>query len=84
MKVTVKPQIERVFKLVVDMKPGEVGYIRDSNCYDGALVVRVYDGLHSLSAPNWFWSWGSLTGGNAPDFKIEMLPKGTEVILTVE
>lgn len=63
------------------MKSGEIGIIEDlGSYYHGKLVLRTYNALVSLEDPERTWTVNS----TQPAFLIQMLPKGTEVLLTAE
>lgn len=69
-------------KLPYDMAPGEIGYIEDEAAYyNHLLVMRTYNSLVSLDRPGTTWDIGP---SNKPNFRVRLLPKGTEVLLTAE
>ena len=58
------------------MKQREIGLIRNNINYEGQLVIRLGDALHSLSQDKIYWSdVGLMT------LEIELLPRGTELVI---
>jgi hypothetical protein len=70
----------RVIK-AADMKPGEVGIIIDASNsgWGGTLVLRVFNGLVSLTNPQSTWD---CTHKVRPNFDIRLLSEGETVEIT--
>jgi len=65
------------------MEIGQIGRIlSDSHSYVGIYVLRTYSGMVSLNTPSNTWSFETELA--APLLNVELLPSGTEIILTTE
>jgi hypothetical protein len=66
----------------IEMRDGQIGRIRNAllTAYEGELVMRMYRGLMSLTHPTTFWS---IDGSLDPNFDVQLLAPGTEIILKV-
>jgi len=75
MKVTVKNEKARIVRNV-EMMIGKIGRIASNTDFQDEIVLRAYEVLVSLSCPENTWPVGEF-----PNMEIELLPKGTEIIL---
>ena len=65
------------------MEIGQIGRIlSDSHSYGGIYVLRTYSGIVSLNTPSNTWAFETKLA--APLLNVELLPSGTEIILTTE
>ena len=79
MKVNMGSDSPRVVK-VEDLLPGQIGkFLNLGNHYDGEYVLVTYSDLVLLKGPVHTWALSDI-----PDTKLELLPIGVEVKLTVE
>lgn len=88
MKITVEeaPKLNPTLPLVVDVAQGTIGRIYGrkhagylNTCYDGTLVMKLYDGtfVSLINSDSWHPDSGKY-------YAIEVLPRGTKVILEIE
>ena len=78
MKVTVKNEKTQIVTNTT-MAVGEMGKITSPKSFEGEVVIRVYEMLVSLSNLENTWDTDTF-----PNMEIELLPKGTEIILITE
>ena len=62
-----------------DMKVGDLGQIVDGEINSNEILLRIHEGIVSLTEPEHTWMWP-----NIPVFKIQLLRTGTRVILEQE
>jgi len=78
-----KIQIEDNLTLVkvTNMKPGQLGIIVNDASYGGTVVLRTSIALVDIKNGSF---WSNVPGIGAAPFDVQLLPKGSRVILTVE
>ena len=65
------------------MKIGQIGrFLNGPQTYVGQYVLRTFSGIVSLNTPSATWAFEKEM--DAPLASVELLPSGTEIILTTE
>lgn len=77
MKTVIKTTSPHKRTLGSDLVEGQLAKVVEPSSYVGEIVLRVYDGVVSLTDPEHIWSLPTI-------LEVEPLPKGTVVEITSE
>lgn len=74
-------EVKRPDPAVTDMNVGDIAEIIDTgSMFKGHLILRTYDQIVSLHAPESTWT---MSNKYTPDFKVRILKPGTKIEITV-
>lgn len=85
-KISVKVTVDNAVAIVRsdNMQIGDIGLIIDSGARNGTVLLRTFSGYVSLNNPRKTWYSPQGESSYDPKFDVQLLPKGTRVILEVE